>query len=57
MKQLKKEIIQMPQLAKFSKWDEIFNALYPKVSGVPLEDFVELRITAGNIEITRLVEG
>lgn len=56
MKQLKTENIQMPQLAKFSKWDEIFNALYPKISGVPLDDFVELKITAGSIQITRLVE-
>ena len=56
MKQLKTETIQMPQLAKFSKWDEIFNALYPKISGIPLEDFVELKITAGNVQITRIVE-
>jgi len=56
MKQLKTEVIQMPQLSKFSKWDEIFNELYKKVSSVELADFVELKVTAGNISITKLVE-
>ena len=56
MKQLKTEIIQMPQLAKAGNWTELFNVLFPKVSGIPLEDFVELKVTSGNISITTMVE-
>ena len=56
MKQLKTEKIQMPQIAKAGNWTELFNALFPKVSGVKLEDFVELKVTPSNIEITTLVE-
>jgi len=56
MKQLKKEIIQLPQIAKAGNWTELFNALFPKVSGVDLANFVELKVTPGNIEITTLVE-
>ena len=56
MKQLKKEVIQMPQIAKAGNWTDLFNVLFPKVSGVPLENFVELKVTPGNIEITTMVE-
>ena len=56
MKQLKTEVIQMPNLARIGNWTELFNALFPKVSGVDLQDFVKLEVTASNITITRLVE-
>ena len=56
MKQLKIEKIQMPQIAKAGNWTELFNALFPKVSGVDLANFVELKVTPGNIEITTTVE-
>ena len=56
MKQLKIEKIQMPHIAKAGNWTELFNALFPKVSGVDLANFVELKVTPGNIEITTTVE-
>lgn len=56
MKQLKTEKIQMPQIAKAGNWTDLFNALFPKVSGVHLENFVELKVTSTNIEITTMVE-
>ena len=56
MKQLKTEKIQMPQISRVGNWTDLFNALFPKVSGVKLEDFVELKVTPNNIEITTLVE-
>ena len=56
MKQLKTEVIQMPQLAKAGNWTELFQVLFPKVSGVDLNNFVELKVTPGNIEITTTVE-
>ena len=56
MKQLKTEVIQMPNLANSGNWTELFNALFPKVSGVDMQDFVKLEVTASNITITRLVE-
>ena len=56
MKQLKTEVIQMPNLARAGNWTELFNTLFPKVSGVPLEQFVELKVTSSNITITTLVE-
>ena len=56
MKQLKIEKIQMPQISRAGNWTELFQALFPKVSGVDLANFVELKVTPGNIEITTLVE-
>ena len=56
MKHLKTETIQMPNLANAGNMDELFKAIYPKVSGIEMKDFVELKVTAGNIQITRMVE-
>ena len=56
MKQLKTEVIQMPQLAKAGNWTELFNVLFPKVSGVDLQHFVKLEVTPSNVTITTLVE-
>ena len=56
MKELKTEVIQLPALAQQKNWTDLFNLLYPKVSGVSLEEFVELKITAGTLTITRVVQ-
>lgn len=55
MKQLKTEVIQLPQMGRATNWTELFNVLYPKLSSINLDEFVELKVTAGNIQITRVV--
>ena len=55
MKELRTETIQMPNLARQGTWQDLFMLLMPKVSGISLDDFVELRITAANLQIVRVV--
>lgn len=53
MRKLKRESMLI-SIERAASWEDVFRMLMSKIKGVPLEDFLEMNLTANNLTMVRV---